>query len=216
MSSFFPLSPPAHSFFIGPTVINNNRWRPGVCRFLFFRITHGLSAGRGEKRTKFYYCKLPRDGPGFFKMCGVDSCIFYALRRQKAFHGHISLHFAKFHGHISLHFASPEHFNQPLTEMVSGQEGGFFAANFARSGGRKRVSSLVARAHTDVHVPPKNDLLLPVGSYLTYKRRKTGRKMPNCPSQLVVPGTCLLPPNSNHRQSRCTRKQFFSTYVYQD
>ena len=24
MSSFFPLSPPAHSFFIGPTVINNN------------------------------------------------------------------------------------------------------------------------------------------------------------------------------------------------
>ena len=33
---------------------------------------------RGEKRTKFYCGKLPRDvpGPGFFKMCGVDSCIF--------------------------------------------------------------------------------------------------------------------------------------------
>ena len=66
----------------------------------FFRKSWCRDLGRGEKRTKFYCGKLPRDvpGPGFFKMCGVDSCIFYSLRQQKAFHSHISLHFAKVSG----------------------------------------------------------------------------------------------------------------------
>ena len=40
---------------------------------------------RGEKQTKFYCGKLPRDVPGpvFFKMCGVDSCIFDKRDQQK-------------------------------------------------------------------------------------------------------------------------------------
>ena len=54
--------------------------------------------GRSEPNSTVVNFHVTSPGPVFFKMCGVDSCIFYALRQQKAFHSHISLHFAKVSG----------------------------------------------------------------------------------------------------------------------